>query len=145
MFDGALTTSPCREQRGAVAVVDYVIPCRMRHADLPRRCRRALLNAVPVPGQGTTASLSLRAGGGGTFDSSPWRVPLRVCQLVAGSEYGNRTGANFGLAAGDEFGDHARREGTQRLPVIGVSHGLNHGGISVREVVSVVQGSSYVQ
>lgn len=97
-----------------------IYPRRMRLAVLPRISRRnSGVACFNEPGGVTTAALGLATGGGGLFQ--------------------------FGLAAGGEFGDHARREGTKRLPSVGVSHDRNHGGINVREVVSVVQGPSYVQ
>lgn len=148
MTTGQYSTArpPHSEQFCVLAVVDHVsgtalsprrrtggpdlhsLSPEVRANSLPRRkcnrltvgdCRALDLGSGAPPRRDTTAALGLRTGGGGLFQ--------------------------FGLATGGEFGDHARREGMQRLPVIGVSHGLNHGGISVREVVSVVQGTSYVQ
>ena len=105
---GMCARPPGREQVSPVAVVDDVSLSRMRRAVLPRHRRHLGNVVVPVPGQGTTASLSLTAGGGGTFRIS--------------------------FAGRREFGDQTTRDLSDGLPCVGLLHTNPYGASNVRSV-----------
>lgn len=142
------TTSPGREQRGALAVINHVSgrarclppvahgtgggrlsphiieaapafpPRRMRRAVLPRVRRRNMTVAVSPGSRRDTTPALGFAGGGGLFQ--------------------------FCLTA-RQLGGDLRGEERKRLPVIGSLHGFNHEAVDEQEVGRVVQGRGNVQ
>lgn len=140
--------SPRREKQGVLAVINHVSgsalgclpparadggrPLLPAYGTAPNSFPRRIGNRLIHPIASTLLGVACAPPGGGALGGG------------SGIRAGTAVIFQFGLTSGDEFGDHARREGMQRLPVIGVSHDRNHGGTNVQEVGRLVQGSSYV-